>query len=201
MEFLIHALDSLFTSLGWGVILVLIALGILLHLFKFILPFWVTPTILGLLGLVFVGSTLTKSFQIKELENQLLTMQRDAEQYRAASEVKARSAETELATGAAETRKKTNEKTRTVDARSRDLLEWVRRAEEAKRNLELSRSSSTADAGATPPGDHGTQLLGSLGGADVEEAQRADTIRLHLKACYADYARAEKTLKDMKQDE
>lgn len=106
MEFLIHALDSLFTSLGWGVILVLLALGILLHLFKFILPFWVTPTILGLLGLVFVGSTLTKSFQIKELENQLLTMQRDAEQYRAASEVKARSAETELATGAAETRKK-----------------------------------------------------------------------------------------------
>lgn len=201
MEFLISALDSLFTSLGWGVILVLLALGILLHLFKFILPFWVTPTILGLLGLVFVGSTLTKSFQIKELETQILTMQRDSERALASAEAKARSAEAKLTQGAAETRKNTHEKTRTVDARSRDLLEWVRRAEEAKRNLELPATSATAGLGSTPTGNPGTQLLGSLGTADVEEARRADIIRLHLESCYANYARAEETLKGMKQDE
>jgi hypothetical protein len=114
-------------------------------------------------------------------------------QFAAKSEAN-RKAETNLNKQAAATRQKTNEKIAALDARAGDLLERVRRAEARASGADVPGSSPAAGDRQAGPGGDGAELLGSLGTADVQEAKRADTIRLHLAACYADYDRAQAAL-------
>lgn len=100
-----------------------------------------------------------------------------------------------LNNSAAETRKATNDQDLIRNTQRDVLLKRVRVAEaNAATNTLVSQVTTVTGAGPAPTGGDGPDLLGSLGSADVEEANRADTIRLHLKGCYADYNRAKEAL-------
>lgn len=99
-----------------------------------------------------------------------------------------------LNTSAAQTRKTTNEKLLVLATQHNSLLERVHLAEARASDPSHSQVSTTSSDGSVASVGDGPELLGSLGAADVEEATRADTIRVHLKACYADYNRAAEAL-------
>lgn len=106
-----------------------------------------------------------------------------------------RKSELSLVTGASETRKITNDKVSFLNSRSSALIQRMRSAQAAVKFVDLPSSTSVATDGQAVAGSAEPELLGSLGEADVLEAVRADTIRLHLEACYRDYDRAEAALK------
>lgn len=107
-----------------------------------------------------------------------------------------RKSELSLVTGASETRKITNDKVNSLNAHSTVLLERVRSAQAAQLDR-VPSTSAVAQDGQTVARTAQPELLGTLGEADVLEAVRADTIRLHLEACYRDYDRAEEALKSL----
>lgn len=79
-----------------------------------------------------------------------------------------------------------NEKINDLGTRAARLAQRVRSAEAAAATAKLM-SSSAKNAGnpeASSLGD-GAELLRQIGTTDVEEAQRADTIRVALLSCYA----------------
>lgn len=113
----------------------------------------------------------------------------------AVSTIAAREKETVLGSKAADTRKETNEQIRNLTAQRDALLKRVLNAElNAAAAGVVSKASSATFPGAVAKGGHGGELLGSLGQADVEEALRADSIRLQLAACYRQYEEARKAL-------
>jgi len=111
-------------------------------------------------------------------------------------EAKARATEQSLQTAAAEIREQTNATIRTLSFQRNDLAKRVRLAEARAHHISpLPGSDSATSPGAAPLGDYGSELLGSFGEEDVDEAYRADTIRLHLAACYRSYSEAREALK------
>lgn len=99
-----------------------------------------------------------------------------------------RQAEQHLQAVADDERAKANEQINAVSRRADSLAVRVRNAEAAAATARLvSTSTQTACAGQAATGDSGAELLGSLGSADVLEAERADKIRIALGACYATY--------------
>ena len=116
----------------------------------------------------------------------------------AKAQAAARSAEAGLQAGAAEIRKETNDQVRSLAAH-RDAL--VRRLRVAESNLATARlvseTTAAARAGQAAGGGGRPELPASIGEADVAEAERADVIRLHLAACYAQYDRAQEALKGL----
>lgn len=113
----------------------------------------------------------------------------------AVSTIAARETELGLGVSAANTRKETNDQVQTL-SRERDAL--LRRVFIAKANAAtaaiVSKATAASCDGTTPRGDDSAELLGTIGSADVEEATRADTIRLHLAACYEQYDQARQAL-------
>ena len=112
----------------------------------------------------------------------------------AAAEKKTRETESALNQVASDTRKETNEKITVLTARSTSLLDRVRLAEARAATSNMSQASATPSNGTVAGRIDGGELLGSFGTEDVEEATRAETIRLHLKACYALYNRSAEAL-------
>lgn len=101
---------------------------------------------------------------------------------------KLRQTEQQLNATASEVRKETNEKVQSLIAQRNDLLRRVRLAEaRAATNSLVSQATADPGTGETVSGDSGSELLGSLGTEDVEEAGRAEIIRNHLLACYKQY--------------
>lgn len=99
-----------------------------------------------------------------------------------------RQAEQHLQAVADEERAKSNEQITAVSRRADSLAVRVRNAEAAAATARLvSRAHQAACAGQAAAGSDGAELLGSLGSADVLEAERADKIRIALGACYAQY--------------
>lgn len=112
---------------------------------------------------------------------------------------KLRTAEGVLEKQASDNRKATNDKVRDLTVRNDSLLERVRNAERATAASDMSGTITVAGNGQVAGGSAGKELLGWLGEEDVREAQRADVIRLHLAACYADYDRAKAALEALNQ--
>lgn len=112
-----------------------------------------------------------------------------------ASQEETRIAENALSANAAETRKVTNDQVRTLTTQRDVLIKRVRVAEAnaATATLVSKVTAATSDR-AAPQGNHGGELLSTIGEQDVDEAIRADTIRLHLVACYRQYDQARETL-------
>ena len=99
-----------------------------------------------------------------------------------------RQAEQHLQAVADEERAKADEQINVVSRRADSLAIRVRNAEAAAATARLvSRTNQAACTGQAAGGGDGAELLGSLGSADVLEAQRADKIRIALGACYAQY--------------
>lgn len=99
-----------------------------------------------------------------------------------------RQAEQHLQAVADQERIKANEQISNASRRADSLAVRVRNAEAAAATARLvSRAHQAACAGQAAAGSDGAELLGSLGSADVLEAQRADKIRIALGACHAQY--------------
>lgn len=107
----------------------------------------------------------------------------------------ARETEQVLSEKASSTKKETNDQIRNLTAQRDALLKRVLNAElDAASAAVVSKATSATFPGAVAKGSHGGELLGSFGQEDVEEALRADSIRLQLAACYRQYEAAKKAL-------
>lgn len=138
------------------------------------------------------GSQLAEAKAITTLANERAESNATA----LAKQERVRNAERSLFNDSSESRKQINDQVRVLSARNASLLERVRLAEERSSTgrANLPSTASTTGTGQAGTGDSGAELLGSLGTADVQEASRADLIRLHLASCYRDYDRARETL-------
>ena len=135
-----------------------------------------------------------KDAQIAKLDQSYEAERRKAQEQLALAVQNNRQAEQHLQAVADEERVKANEQITIASRRADDLLGRVRHAEANAATARLvSAATKTACNGQAAAGGDGAELLGSLGSADVLEAQRADKIRIALGACYAqhDAARAE----------
>lgn len=150
------------------------------------------------LGSLLVVQTIRLDIAQTEAEDAIEALANETSLAQAAlaiSNIAAREKEQGLNNSAGATRKETNEKIRTLTAQRDDLLKRVRIAEsKAASAAHLSKSNPASCSGTASKGSDGAQLLGSLGSADVEEATRADTIRVQLLACYKHYEDAQKAL-------
>lgn len=151
------------------------------------------------IALAVLLGTQTWRLHLAQLEVAATTTQLANERAAAAVELAeaqaaARNTETKMNTVAAETRKETHDQVRTLTTQRNALLDRVRRAEARAAAAQLPQASATACSGAPASGDHGSELLATIGTADVEEANRADTLRLHLLACYRQYDAAREAL-------
>lgn len=111
------------------------------------------------------------------------------------STIAARETELGLGVSAAATRKETNDQVQALSRQRDDLLQRVRIAESKAATAALvSKATAVAYTGPAARVGDPAELLGTLGSADVEEATRAETIRLHLAACYRQYEQARQAL-------
>jgi hypothetical protein len=128
----------------------------------------------------------------------LATERANASAATAKATTEVRSTEVGLQAGAPETRKETNDQVRSLAAQRDALLRRLRIAED---NLATARLVSSTTAAASdrqaPAGSDAAGIPGPIGEEDVAEAERADVIRLHLAACYAQYDRAQEALKGL----
>ena len=112
-----------------------------------------------------------------------------------AASASARRTEQGLSLSSATTRKETNEAIRNLTTQRDALLRRLLNAETNRTSsTPLPQATSATSARGIAPANSGAEFLGSFGSADVEEALRADTIRLQLVACYRQYEEARKAL-------
>lgn len=128
--------------------------------------------------------------------------QQAASEALAVAEQAARAKESQLQTEIDDLRGHSNAQITTLLAQRDALLARVRTAEaRARAAVPVPSTRSDTEARATPSGDSGAELLGSLGSADVEEAARADLIRTHLLTCYRQYEAVRHALESKDPDE
>lgn len=133
--------------------------------------------------------------EVAELQVEIESEKATAAHALAVSTIEARETEIALGSKASDTRKETNEQIRNLTVQRDALLKRVLNAElNAAAAAVVSKATSTPISGRASKGSDGGELPGSLGQEDVEEALRADTIRLQLAACYRQYEAAKKAL-------
>lgn len=158
--------------------------------------------VLGALALVFGLLLMVQTFrldnaqiELAEFEAEVASEKATAAHTLAVSTIEARETENALGSKASETRKETNDQIRNLMAQRDGLLKRVLNAElDSAAAAVVSKAATATFPGAVATGSTGGELLGSLGQEDVEEALRADTIRLQLVACYRQYEEARKAL-------
>jgi 2-methylaconitate cis-trans-isomerase PrpF len=124
------------------------------------------------------------------------TLRAESAQRIADAEAAARAAESKLRSSTHQIREKTNAQVRDL-AVERDALAQRLRVAEARLAAASGAVSGSPGApadGASASGGDGAELPAPIGAADVDEAYRADVIRLNLLACYEQYEQARKTL-------
>lgn len=158
---------------------------------------------IGIALLVVAGGLLvaqTMRFQNSQLEIAKLKVEiADARAQTAiaveAASASARKTEQGLNQSSATTRKETNEAIRNLTTQRDALLRRLLNAEaNGASSAPLPKASAATDAGGVAQASPGTEFLGTFGSKDVEEALRADTIRLQLVACYRQYNEVRKAL-------
>lgn len=138
-----------------------------------------------------------KDSQVNKLSAELSQFKTEAAVQLAVQTQIARDAELELHTSTAQIREETYEKITSLTTDRNALLRRLRDARQATANACVPQTTSdTRDGQATRSGDE-PELLGQLGEEDVLEASRAETIRLHLAACYRQYDRVKTALEAM----
>jgi hypothetical protein len=128
-------------------------------------------------------------------KNTLSTAQATVAANLALGESKNRKTEGDLVAKAADTRKDTNEKTTVVYRDSDALLKRLRIAESnlATERL-MSKAGTIGSNGQASTGSNGGEVPTEIGEEDVQEAKRADLIRIGLTACYKQYDEAREAL-------
>ncbi len=121
----------------------------------------------------------------------------------AAAQARARQAEQDTIKVAATIREESNAQILAANAVADSLRERVRnaRAEAFTRTYSaavMPRSTTVAAAPETPVVSDEPVVLGTIGEQDVDEAERAETIRVELLGCYRQYDEARSRLEAMK---
>ena len=126
----------------------------------------------------------------------LATERREAAVQLAQEQAQVRKTENNLQASAATTREQIHEATQAISSERDAILERVRSAEARQRKLlaAVSSATSVASIAEAGPQGHGTEVLATIGAADVDEASRADLIRAALLGCYRDYDSARAAL-------
>lgn len=199
MNLFISWIGSLFTGMGYTVIGVALIAALIIFVFKRVLPSWVAPTIILVLGFAFFGVVQIKNAEITGLISERDKLITESQVKLAQDTVKVRSTETALVTASMDTTKELNAEIKTLTRRRNALLDSLRIAKNTANYVELSPTTAATGNGEATTGNYGSQLPATIGVEDVEEAERADTIRLHLAKCYTDYYRAKDALKGLNQ--
>ena len=131
-----------------------------------------------------------KDSAIAEQKTEMATLREQAAIQLSQATLQARRTTEALQAAADEQRKADNEEIHTLSTRAGTLARRVRDAEARAATATLVSQSLTPGAGQAPARCDGAGVFGSLGEPDVWEAERADTLRIALKSCYADYDRA-----------
>lgn len=123
----------------------------------------------------------------KEREDAALALQK--------AEKRARDTEQSMQASAEQTRKDANHAVSVAGNERNDLLKRLRVAESKLKSVQLSESPAASSNGASLKRDAGAELPATLGEADVEEAYRADVLRIELQSCYKQYDDAREALR------
>lgn len=164
-----------------------------------LIPSWI-PMLVLLVSLS--GGTVLyfhKEAKINQLQTEISKLKEEAALEAIKQVETIRKVEQSLQEDAAVFRKETNDKVTAMSSERNRLLKRLRNYEARQSNTGMSESPSTTEAGEIASGDPLGEFLNQLGEEDVHEAVRAETIRLHLIQCYANYDRAEAALKGLNQ--
>ncbi|XVJ69957.1 MAG: hypothetical protein HEQ39_10070 [Rhizobacter sp.] len=121
------------------------------------------------------------------------TAKQDAAEKLATETAKARKTEQQLQIKINQDRRQADEAIEAL-TRQRNALRAERLRNNAANAAKLPAPSESAGAAQAGPDPDGTELSGSTGSAEEDEALRADIIRIELKSCYSAYERATKVL-------
>ena len=187
------------STISFLVVPVAILIAVILLVLGRVTPFWVAPVVMIVMGVFFLWISSGKDKQIHKLEMQISTIYQRSLERHSQDQEDARSASVVLADKATSTRKETNEKVQTASTQSADLLRRLRAAEARAIAAEQQASALATSLRQAAVRDDGAELPGQIGEEDVLEALRADTIRVHLLACYAQYDRAKAELEAFQQ--
>lgn len=136
--------------------------------------------------------------QINTLKLEISNNKTISAQAESKAQAEVRSTEAGLVSAAGKVNQETNEQIHSLTVQRDSLVKRLRIAQANAATAKLVyQSTSPSTTGSTPQGNPGAELPGTIGEEDVAEAHRADTIRLHLKACYAKYAGAEAAMKEL----
>ena len=151
-------------------------------------------------GMVLLGLLAMQTFrlhasqlEVARMESTLASERAAASAALAAKTAQARRTEQELQQAAHQTRKEKDDAIATLTAHRDALLKRLRDAQHAA-GTRLPGTAATASTGQAALGDGGSWLPAPLGEQDVDEAHRADVIRLALLACYRQYDAARQAL-------
>ena len=104
--------------------------------------------------------------------------------------------ENSLQVAAAQTRKESNAALQTINTDRDRLVNRLRSAEaNAATSKLVSKLPSDSSAGQAITGNNGAEFPATIGEQDVQEASRADTIRVELNSCYSQYDKAAESLR------
>lgn len=74
MAWLTSLVGATFSAIGWLVLAIAVAVAVALHIFKALIPAWVAPLVIVLLGCAFVGSNLAQKSVIAQLKSDHATV-------------------------------------------------------------------------------------------------------------------------------
>lgn len=136
--------------------------------------------------------------ELAETKIKLSSEQAKAAKALAMTEKAHRAVEQSLQDTAAQTRKEANHAVSVAVTERDSLLKRLRDAEaKLAQHRRVSEASPASIAGSGIKRDAGTELPATLGEEDVEEAYRADILRIELLSCYEHYERARQALKEL----
>ena len=137
-----------------------------------------------------------KNIQISSLKSEIVTLKDQSIRAAAQAKDEVRSTESVLAVDASTTQNQTNEQVQSLTTQRDRLLTRLRIAEANRDRTTTVSSPATASSAPQATGlNNEAELPNQLGEQDVHEAERAETIRLHLAACYVLYDNAAAKLK------
>ena len=206
MSLLLSIIGSLFAGLGWGVLGLSAIAALLLFVFGKVLPDWIAPVLIVLLGAAFVGSNAAKTSEIAQLkidwanERAILadgkaTAERKAREAETALSNKERDLNTTIATNALEKAREQQDHQNRIaaaNAVNRSLLSQLS-AITAAYHRDAADSDSDPSSNQPPAGEAVKLLADLLGRCEersVERASFADAAYAAGVACQQDYEAA-----------
>lgn len=172
MGWLTSIFGAVFSALGWLVLAIAVAVAVALSIFKALIPAWVGPLVIVLLGCAFVGSNLAHKSEIAQLKAELVTTR--AEHATVLAEIATKTARTaaafrtaEIAAATAIEKVATDGQSKTDRARAdaasaRAASDRLRQQLANYRGAVRSAAAGASPAAASAPAETALDLLSDL---------------------------------------